>query len=223
MIGIYKITSPTKKIYIGQSVDIEKRFYTYKKMLCRQQIKLYNSFKKYGVDKHIFEIVTICSANELNTFERYYQEVFCCVGLGGLNCNVVSDNDNTGYVSDETKKRMSIANSGDKNGMFGKKQSEKTKNAVSLRAKNNTIWLGRKHSEQSKLKMSETKANRVYEKRIRSNETLLKLKEANCKIILNLETGIYYYGTHDVYGIKPTTLRNKLNGNKKNNTNFRYV
>ena len=71
--------------------------------------------------------------------------------------------------------------------------------------------------------MSETKANRVYEKRIISNETLLKLKEANCKIILNLETGIYYYGTHDVYGVKPTTLRNKLNGNKKNNTNFRYV
>ncbi len=223
MIGIYKITSPTKKVYIGQSVDIEKRFYTYKKMLCKQQVKLYNSFQKYGVDKHIFEIVTICSANELNTFERYYQEIYSCVGIGGLNCNIVSDIENNGYASEETKQRMRIANAGEKNGMFGKTHSEKVKKETGDRFRNNKIWIGRKHSEESKKKMSETKANRVYEKRIISNETLLKLKEANCKIILNLETGIYYYGTHDVYGVKPTTLRNKLNGNKKNNTNFRYV
>ena len=38
--------------------------------------------------------------------------------------------------------------------------------------------------------MSETKANRVYEKRIISNETLLKLKEANCKIILKIDLTI---------------------------------
>ena len=63
MIGIYKITSPTKKVYIGQSVDIEKRFYTYKKMLCKQQVKLYNSFQKYGVDKNLIKAVANVESN----------------------------------------------------------------------------------------------------------------------------------------------------------------
>ena len=48
MIGIYKITSPTKKIYIGQSINIEYRIESYKKLIrCKKQIKLYNSLKKY--------------------------------------------------------------------------------------------------------------------------------------------------------------------------------
>jgi predicted GIY-YIG superfamily endonuclease len=42
MIGIYKITSPTNKVYIGQSLDIEKRFVNYKGLFCKQQTKLYN-------------------------------------------------------------------------------------------------------------------------------------------------------------------------------------
>ena len=52
MIGIYKITSPTNKIYIGQSINIEKRFLNYNSINCKKQIRLYNSFKKYGFDKH---------------------------------------------------------------------------------------------------------------------------------------------------------------------------
>lgn len=43
MIGIYKITSPSGKVYIGQSVNIERRFLDYKKSLKNTQIKLYNS------------------------------------------------------------------------------------------------------------------------------------------------------------------------------------
>lgn len=61
MTGIYKITSQSKKIYIGQSVDIEKRFKRYKNLHCKKQIRLYNSFLKYGVDKHKFEILCECN------------------------------------------------------------------------------------------------------------------------------------------------------------------
>ena len=49
MIGIYKITSPTNKIYIGQSTNIENRWNDYYKMIrCKRQTRLYNSLKKYG-------------------------------------------------------------------------------------------------------------------------------------------------------------------------------
>jgi len=44
MVGIYKIISPTNKIYIGQSTNIENRWIKYKCLDCKVQIKLYRSF-----------------------------------------------------------------------------------------------------------------------------------------------------------------------------------
>lgn len=57
MVGIYKIISPSGKIYIGQSVNITRRFKQYKRLQCPQQTHLYNSFLKYGVNYHKFEVV----------------------------------------------------------------------------------------------------------------------------------------------------------------------
>ena len=41
--GIYKITFEDK-IYIGQSIDIENRFWYYKKLRCIKQRKLFNKY-----------------------------------------------------------------------------------------------------------------------------------------------------------------------------------
>ncbi len=48
MIGIYKITSPTNKIYIGQSWTIEKREKAYGAKSCKKQPKLYFSINNMG-------------------------------------------------------------------------------------------------------------------------------------------------------------------------------
>lgn len=72
MVGIYKITSPTSKVYIGQSSNIKKRFTEYAKLRCKGQPKLYNSLKKYGVDSHFFEILEECTVEELNDREIYW-------------------------------------------------------------------------------------------------------------------------------------------------------
>jgi hypothetical protein len=37
--GIYKITSPTERIYIEQTVDIYHRFMTYQKMYVKNKVK----------------------------------------------------------------------------------------------------------------------------------------------------------------------------------------
>ena len=57
MIGIYKITNPTNKIYIGQSTNIGNRFKHYKSLDCKRQSSLYKSFLKHGVENHNFEII----------------------------------------------------------------------------------------------------------------------------------------------------------------------
>jgi group I intron endonuclease len=64
MIGIYKIISPTNKIYIGQSIDIEKRWISYKQNNNYQcQTRLKKSIEKYGIDQHQFIILEECTRN----------------------------------------------------------------------------------------------------------------------------------------------------------------
>src|SRR6185369_7971270 len=87
--GIYKITSPSGKIYIGQSKDVLLRFTYYRRLACKKQFKLYNSFNKHGVENHIFEIIETCNIEELNKREVYYMTLFNTFNTThGLNCRI---------------------------------------------------------------------------------------------------------------------------------------
>jgi len=95
-IGIYKITSPSGRIYIGQTRNFESRCSDYKSLdKVVKQRRLYNSFVKYGFKSHSFEVIVECEISQLNELERYYQEINNVLGKGGLNCQ---------YVKTETKK-----------------------------------------------------------------------------------------------------------------------
>lgn len=77
MIGIYKITSPDGKVYVGQSIDIEKRFNQHKTGNSSNK-KLTESIKKYGWENHIIEVILECDIEELNNKEsewiKFYKE-----------------------------------------------------------------------------------------------------------------------------------------------------
>ena len=75
-IGIYKITNQiNNKCYIGQSIQIEKRWYQHK-WLAKQNIypekALYLAFNKYGIENFTFEIIEICEKEKLNEREQYW-------------------------------------------------------------------------------------------------------------------------------------------------------
>ena len=106
MIGTYKITSPSGKIYIGKSINIQKRFKQYKKSLGKGQPLLNRSFLKYGIDNHVFEIVCICDYEDLNNLERYYQLLFSCIGENGL--NIVLNNDKVFESKDVVERRNKV-------------------------------------------------------------------------------------------------------------------
>lgn len=99
-VGIYKITSPSNRVYIGQSKCIRRRFRMYNNLACEKQIKLYNSLSFHGVNNHTFEVIQECEIDELNKLERYYQELYNSVEKG-LNC-VYVDEKNGSYL--RTKK-----------------------------------------------------------------------------------------------------------------------
>jgi group I intron endonuclease len=103
MMGVYKITNPTGKIYIGKSIDIEKRHYQYKKGHVKSQTALYNSIKKYGWESHKVEILIECEEDKLNLLEEYYINYYNSVEKG-LNLTYGGDG---GRKSDITKQRIS--------------------------------------------------------------------------------------------------------------------
>lgn len=75
-IGIYKITSPSGKIYIGQSTNIENRWEKGHKYCSGSGKKLQNSIKKYGWDNHKQEIIEECSIEILLERESYWIEYY---------------------------------------------------------------------------------------------------------------------------------------------------
>lgn len=90
--GIYKITSPTNKIYIGQSKNIYKRWNSYKSLNCKSQPYLYNSLRKHKVKNHKFEIICECEECCLLDYEEDYIYLFNSNNPNcGLNVNKYSE------------------------------------------------------------------------------------------------------------------------------------
>ena len=78
--GIYKIQNKiNNKIYIGQSVNIERRWKDHRSSYKDENdhsynTHLYRSMRKYGIENFDFSIIEICEPNQLNEKERYWIE-----------------------------------------------------------------------------------------------------------------------------------------------------
>lgn len=123
IIGVYKITSPSNKIYIGQSIDIYRRFNKYKKLNCKNQLRLYNSFLKHGCDNHKFEILQTCKEDELNELEIYYIDSYQSYN-NKFGMNLREGGGSKGRHSEESKRKMSISRT-------GKTLSKESRNKIS--------------------------------------------------------------------------------------------
>lgn len=103
--GIYKITNPKGKVYIGQSINIPMRFSSYRKMRSNSTgPKLLHSIRKYGYANHTFEILECCEPSKLNDREVYWKLHFNSV-KEGLNCELYDNS--TGPKSEATKAKIS--------------------------------------------------------------------------------------------------------------------
>lgn len=236
MIGIYKITSPKDKVYIGQSIDIERRWKKYySKLDCKGQVLLYRSLKKYGVENHKFEVIITCSEDELDELERYYQEIYNVINPNiGLNCCLVKAGTRNKLYNKETREKIRLANIGKTHTEetkqklreinLGKNLSEETKKKISEGNK------GKVQSEETKLKLSELrkgKNNPMYGKKM-SEEAKNKraksydvTKNYNYQPILNTQTGIFYDTLEEAsfsVGMTKKNLFNKLSGVQRNYT-----
>ena len=105
--GIYVLKSPSGKYYVGQSLNFDARMNMYKGMYCKSQRAIMNALKHYGFDA--FEVIFMSYPPEmLNWAEKWYVRQYKAF-TEGYNCTEGGE----GFkVSDETKKKISIANTG---------------------------------------------------------------------------------------------------------------
>lgn len=100
--GIYKITNKIlNKSYIGKSIHIEQRWKEHSQG--KGSRELYTDIQKYGIENFNFEILELCSKNELNQKEEYWIKVFNTFH-NGYNRNQGGDNNEQAVA--KTKKKI---------------------------------------------------------------------------------------------------------------------
>lgn len=235
MIGIYKITNPKGKIYIGQSVNIKKRFKQYMALSCEKQIHLYNSFVKYGFESHLLEIIEVCDISELNTRERYWQDYYFVIGKLGLNCKLTHTNDKSGVyseltkkniseairkanklnpITDEQRRKISIRVAGKGNPMYGKTHTKETMEKIlssrrSYKGKGNVMY-GKTHTKEARKKISDS----------------AKINKNRSKIVVDMSNGVFYNSLKEYTDLSKWSrsyIVKQLLGHSQNTLNAKYA
>lgn len=88
MIGIYKIVNLVNgKIYVGQSINIQKRWYQHKSDYNKEGgcPILYAAIRKYGIENFSFEVIEECSLELLDEREKYWISQMNTLNPNGYN------------------------------------------------------------------------------------------------------------------------------------------
>lgn len=196
---IYKIVSPSGRVYIGSTKNLHKRFKSYREVTCKAQTKLYHSLLKYGVDAHKFEVIEfVKETDKLLDRENYWGFYFNCLDVDkGMNLRLPKVGSEPTVISEETRQllRERCKRFGEENGFYGKKHKESSKRYG--------------------------KDNHMY------GVQRFGADNPASKLVLDMETGVYFDSVveaSDAYGFNRSTLSDWLTRAKhKNRTNLRRV
>jgi len=186
--GIYLIRNKINgKCYVGQSIDIEKRFNQHKKLTGSGYIK--NAIVKYGIDNFYYSILEECERDLLNERECVWIQELNTIVPNGY--NLTSGGGQGTFVSEETRGKQSAASKGrfdgEDNPFYGRKHTEETKQMIGransgrvrskeenlimselLSGENNPMY-GKHHTEETKKRISEIHKGREINDQWRKN------------------------------------------------------
>lgn len=150
--GIYMWTNKiTKEIYIGKSINLSNRFSEYfsdSYIKSKDNLTINKALKKYGYSNFSVSILEYCDKSDLLTREKFYIHKL----------NPQYNKSNTKIAGSSLKSEHSEISKARirKKAVSVKKKSENYKELTKQKA------LARKHSEDTKLKMSAISGNPVY-------------------------------------------------------------
>lgn len=147
MVGIYKITSPTGRVYIGQSWNIKNRWNAHR-CVKHTTMAVGLSLRKYGTRAHVFEVLhelpEDITQSVLDNYEAIYIDAFRNCGFDLMN---IKEPGSSGRHAPETLKIMS-----EKRKTY--KTSEATRLKISAALKGRPKPKGGKLSEEHRKKIS---------------------------------------------------------------------
>ena len=206
---IYMYTFDNGKRYIGQTVQ---------SLLGRHKSHLFNDghcVVDRVIAKHDYslEVLDHLPQNELDYAEQYYIDKFNSITPNGY--NMTSGGRGRGKVSDETREKMSKAQSGCNNPQYGVPRSAETK------AKISKGLTGRPVSEITRAKLSKSLTGRTF-----SDESLAKMKASHPgKPILNVDTGEVFERASDAiakYGGNRANLSRACRGGRPTHKGYHW-
>lgn len=154
---IYKMTSPTDRVYVGMTSNIIKRKAAYSGLDCKSQPLLFKSIEKYGLSNLNFEIIDKFDGtlSEAKSKEMFWIRTYM-----------------SNYCKYPEMRGMNLTDGGQ--GTLGYKVSDAQKEITSKRNK------GYKHTEKAKIKISEaSKGNMWNIGKKRTPEHIESLRKAN--------------------------------------------
>jgi len=199
VIGIYSITSPSGRVYIGQSTNIYERWFSHRKRSAKNSCPvIFKSILKYGYEKHSFEILQEFPSDVpkyvLDNYEVFYINQYKSAGISLLN---IKGGGSYGKHSEETKNKIRLANKGKQYSLGTKRPQyaiqatadknrgrKRTAEQINRIVTNKTIpsnigsWnTGKIRTEENKEKISKTLKNRTDNKGEFHNMVKLKKEQ----------------------------------------------
>jgi group I intron endonuclease len=177
---IYMITSPTGRLYIGSTINIQNRWKQYYLLKCRSQPKLYNSLIKHTPEKHKFEIIWEGLVDDMYKYETLIGWGFDVLEKEHLNCRLPKLGDTYSVMNYNTKLKIGLKN----------------KNAIRTQAQKDNlkfINLGKKLPIETCIKMGKSRlGNKHALGKTRSKEFKLTMNSHNFKPILQYDLNMNF-------------------------------
>jgi group I intron endonuclease len=179
--GIYRITSPSCRVYIGQSICIERRFTGHR--LKSSNYILNASLKKYGANSHTFKIIHEIPNDRdiLDEFEKFYIELYTYLGFDLFNLRAGGVN---GHDFPKAKTQKSESRIGKKHSAETRKKiSESNKGRIVSKEQRDylrQIKTGTKASDETRAKLSALKKGKKQSFLHRSRTSKSKIGNKNC-------------------------------------------
>jgi group I intron endonuclease len=177
--AIYKVTSPTGRVYIGVTCNLKKRRQAYSSLDCKSQPVLFSSLKKYGFSNHQFNIVdtftsshAFAQGKEMFWIKSFMSNGFKYPEQRGMNRSDGGQGTIGFKMSDEQKQAQSKR-------ISGFKHTDEAKRKIAEAGKGNRYNLGRKQSKET----IEKRTKHLFGNKFREGKTTSNLQK---KIVSDL-------------------------------------
>lgn len=226
--SIYKITNKiNNKCYIGQAQDIKTRFKNHRSnAFCKNPKnsnnlpKLYNAFRKYGLDNFKFDIIS----NDIENFQLdFFEKLYICLYNSTQNGYNITSGGNTQLGlkrSEETKRKISKAKQGTLTSekaremakmLTGIKRTQETKDKISK------AITGIKRSQETKDKLSKLRQGKLLTDEVKHK---LMLKSIKYSYSIKSPDDIRYFTTNldhfcKLFNLEPSGMGKMCRGKLK--------